>query len=369
MTISPQDALAQIQNILDQVIDPTGPEPVDPDDDVGEVPSHRFSGPNAPWNIPAAQIGTHPRNRDHVAQLLKCCDGKVNLNTRPWSPHIRRFNNSTPRVARLQIRQPTWGNLPTNEPVPWDPSWTVPPDDDAYSILIEEGTNRCYVIWQTDYDASSNVLRCGAATEQQESVWRKRTSPADVYKKENGTQTDRACGIYYPALIGTRAEMENGVIMHALGLAIPKPTRGTFRPPATKGAGVMGGPANRSAMGLRFVCDFTDDDINRWADDFDAPLSDHMRTCAVCIRDYGFIIADHGGNFSRKIGSIQLEADDSANWDEIGIPQHPTQSALHSLIKPLSHKIRCLAEPIFPGGNLNRVAVYDGVDYPEGYRG
>lgn len=366
MTISEAEALRQIRNILDQVAEP---EPdVDPDAPEPDLKAFRFSGEFAPWNIPAAKIGTHPQNRLHRSEFLNCCDGKININSRLWSPHIRWFDDSTPRVARLEMKRPSWGNLPANEPLPWDVSWTVPHDDDAYSVLIEKGTGRCYVVWQTDYDARTNVMRCGTAYEHQKTTWMRRTSPGDVRVKENGSTSDRACGIYYPALLATRAEIEAGEIRHAMGVAIPRPTRGAMMPPATKGTGVMGGPRNRSAMGLRFVWDLTDDDIEGWLDGFQGDLKRHLRTIAVCIRDYGLIVADHGGNEARRIGSTQIEADNSARWDEIGLPAQPTQNALHSLLQPMSHKMRCLAEPIFPGGDMNRVAVYNGVQYPDGYR-
>jgi len=368
MPISEIEAIKQIRAILDMVNDHNVPDPIDPTEPEPEPLARRFNGKFAPWNIPSAQIGTHPRNNHHIDELLKCCDGKVNINSRKWSPHLRFFDDNTPRVSGLEIKNPTWGNLRPNDPLPWEPSWKVPSDGDAYSVMVNKETGHCWVVWQTDYDHDRNVMRCGAGHEQQATTSVKRTQASNVWTKENGVQTARALGIGYPSLLGTRDEIEAGEIKHALGLAIPSPTRGAFVPPATKGTGFMGGPANRSAMGLRFVWDLPDQIINQWASGFDAPLSGYLKTIAVCIRDYGFIIADHGGNFSRKIGSTQIEADASAEWDDIGLPHHPTQGALHDLLKPNIGRLRCLAEPMFPAGDVNRVAVYDGVNYPDGYR-
>ena len=131
------------------------PDPVLP-------PKPFFGGRWAPWAIPSAQIDDHPQAGKFVAEFHRMCSGEINLNTHAWAIAKYFFDEHTPR-ARLDIRRPDWCNLDDGGLIPWNPSWRHADDGDSYVMLVEKRTGRCYLIWQTRYDASRNLMRCGTA--------------------------------------------------------------------------------------------------------------------------------------------------------------------------------------------------------------
>lgn len=346
------------------VVDP------DPEPKPDPVPTIRseFGGPYAPWNIPARGLATHPDNDRILRNLFSVVPGKWNINSAEWTPAIFYNVGSTPK-ARLHMNRPEWGNMRNGDEIPWNPDWKHPADGDSYSLIIDADTGHCFEIWQTRYDRSSNKMNCGTALRILTSAHPRAGDMANVFEKENGFLFARGSGFHSAAMLGTRAEMEKGVIPHCLACSVPRPHRTRFRAPAIKAEGAQGRDGDRPLLGTRVVFDgLTDADIQTWSGRFDHRLQSHMQTIAVSIRDYGMILADHGGEDGKDYGAVQIEHTNTAKWGEIGFDPWKALTGLHSLLGANLDKARIIEEPRHVGGSSEGVAVYAGVDYPDDAR-
>ena len=342
---------------LDQACDVVTPPPADPS------PKPFFGSRWAPWAIPSAQIVDHPQSGRFLAEFHRMCSGEVNLNTHAWAIAKRYFDDSTPR-ARLDIRRPDWCNLDDGGLIPWEPSWRHADDGDSYTMLVEKETGRCYLIWQTSFDAARNVMNCGTANVVLEGYKPHGSPPANIWEKANGYQPSRAAGIALPHMLVTREEVDMGLIPHCLALALPKPSRGRRFAPATKHIGGTGSPGSgRLGTGVRIAFDgMTDDELQKWLQSFPNAVRRHMQAIGRAVRDYGFLLVDNGGNGKR--GSVYFENDLTADWDGLSLTKDVMQQALFGLLKPNVGRARILAEPEFPEGDMNEMARYPDVSYP-----
>ena len=328
-----------------------------------------FGSKHAPWAIRADRIESHPENARFKGEFLDMCDGSINLNTHSWAIAKYYFDASTPRTSGLDIGHPDWCNLTNETRIPWHPDWKHATDGDSYTTLVEKETGLCYLIWQTRYDGAANIMRCGAANVVM-AGFRPHGGPvADIWTKSNGYQPSRAAGIALPHMLVTREEIDAGHINHCLALVLLKPSRGApggeYRmAPATKTihrTGALG--TGRLMTGVRIAFDgLSQLEIDLWSEQFSDDVRPHMLTIARAVRDYGFLLVDNGGR--EKRGAVYFENNITANWDELGLNEDITTFALHSLLQPNVREARILAEPVFPGGDLNRTARYAGISYP-----
>ena len=336
---------------------------VDPDPPIHSKPF--FGSRWAPWAIPSAEIDDHPQADKFRAEFLEMCSGEVNLNTHAWAIAKYFFDEHTPRV-RLDVEKPSWCNLTNQDTIPWNPNWPHATDGDSYVIIVHRQSGRCYRIWKTRYDHDRDIMRCGTASVVREHYKDNDSPHADMFTKSNGFHTSRAAGIALGHMLTTREEMDDGLIPHCLALALPKPSRDRRFAPATKHIGGTGSPGSgRLGTGVRIAFDgMTDDELQKWLQSFPDAVRRHMQAIGRAVRDYGFLLVDNGGNGKR--GSVYFEHNITADWDGLGLTKNVMLQALFDLLVPNWNHARILAEPEFPEGDMNEMARYPGIDYPEG---
>lgn len=333
----------------------------------GGVPSvggPTFGGPFAPWAIPQAGLPTDPNSSAEVAEIYNAAD-RFNLNARNFCPARFKEEESTIQ-ATVDIGDNGNSNIADGSSVPWNTAWAIPTDSDAQAIVIDTATGRCRTFSQASYNSGTNTLSCNIGTLVQEGVEATLGATADIFEKENATRVARACGIAYPLFLPTREELQVGLIPHCIPLLIPQPTQFAHVPPAIKGAGGTGGGPGRSAMGVRIVWDLTQSDIDNWLLTQAATNRPFLRAIANCLRDYGAMMADNGGNFANKIGAIWVEHNNSADWDALGFTSAAFQ-ALHGLLQSRQSQARVLTPPVHIGGSDANIACYPGFNYPSGH--
>lgn len=332
----------------------------------GKPGSRGFGGPYAPWNIPAAGLPTAPDSAAKVNKLYEHTGGNFNLNSRLWSIQLREASGTTGTYPVQNTT--TWGNM-SGKRMPWNPSWQFSPDSDAYVVVVDTSNGHSWEIWG-DPAFRNNTLYAGATKLIQKGIkLQPSNDPGNIYTKENGFEASGAVGLPRSFMLVTREEIENGYIPHALAYSFLSPAKGQFVGPATKGAGVTGGAANRLPMGVRVVWDFTNQDIDSWVATLDPNVRKGMRAIAVALRDYGAIGVDHCCRQDR--GAMgNMEHDFTAKWDEIGFGRDETFTALHSLTGRHKNKARVIRECSFAGGNKNNTCCYPNsiVGYPKGHQ-
>ena len=128
--------------------------------------------------------------------------------------------------------------------------------------------------------------------------------------------------------------------------------------------GRTGSPGTgRLGTGVRIAFDgIPDNELAKWLQSFPTAVRRHMQAIARAVIDYGFLLVDNGGNGKR--GSVYFEHDFTADWDSLGLTKNVMQQALYGLLKPNLNHARILAEPEFPGGDMNETARYPDIDYP-----
>lgn len=332
---------------------------------VDPQPKPFFGGRWAPWAIKSKQIGDHPQAEKFLAEFLLMCSGEANLNTHDWAIAKREFDDNTPWTAGLEIDRHDWCNLKNGDRIPWHPDWKHGTDGDSYFIIYHAVSGHCYRIWKTRYDKDRNIMRCGTASIVTEDYKSRDMTPANMFTKSNAFHTSRAGGFALGHMLPTREEMDRGLIPHCLALALPKPSRGRRFAPATKHIGGTGSPGTgRLGTGVRIAFDgLTDDDLGNWLQSFPVGIGRYMQPIGRAVRDYGFLLVDNGGNGKR--GSVYFENNLTADWDSLGLTKDVMQQSLYGLLKPNLGAARILAEPEFPGGDMNEMARYADVDYPE----
>ena len=329
-----------------------------------------FGGPYAPWNIPANNLPTAANSDELVDKLYEYTSGKFNLNSRRWSISLRHAGDAT-GLYEVVTSRPKWGNM-HGKKMPWDPNWQFADDSDAYVVLYDSRNGHAWEIWGSP-EFKNNKIYAGAAKLVQEGIdlWPS-NQPADIRVKENGFKPSGASGLPRAFMMITRDEIQQGYIPHALTYSFPNPALYDYVGPAIKGAGPLtAGEPDRLGMGVRFVWDLTDEDIDHWARTLDPNVRRGMRAIAMALRDYGAIGVDNGGNRKKNIGVIgNLEHDLTANWDEIGFSKKGTFRALYSLLSQNKHKARAIKPCSFDGGNLDKTCCYpkSAVSYPKGHQ-
>lgn len=327
-----------------------------------------FGGKRAPWAVPiSAGLRVHPDNAKLRRQLMSMTSGAINCNAFAWAIAIYYFNAGTPS-ARLVVERDNWCNMGDGQTIPWHPDWEHATDGDSYVSIVDEGSGACYLVWQPRYDKARNIMRCGTANVVKTTAREHRGEIENIWTGEVGFRPSRAAGIAQPYGLTVPQELEAGEINHCLAVGLPKPSR-VMVPPATKKIGAAGtSDPDRLGTGYRFAFALTNDELHRWADTFSGSMRRHALTLGRCVRDYGMILVDHAGDRERRRGGIYFENDITADWESIGAPQSKLQTCLHGLLMPNMSKAWFVEEPKFPGNNIDRVAVYDKVMYPERYR-
>ena len=343
---------------------------------VGDWPKPKFGGKFAPWAIPSKYLNKHPNNNTLVHKYLTMTNGEINCDGWKWSIALQ-YYDETVNWAKLNIINDSWSNLDEDrQKVPWDPSWKLPDDDDRYNSIINRSNGMCYLVWQPRYIHASNTLTCGAVNIVKTTANPDAGTVGDIYTKENGFQPSRAAGLAQPhglVDLGDLAWME---INHALALGLPQPYwgdttgpwRSRFMAPATKPIGRTGSDeSSRLLIGARIVYDLSDQRIESWVDGLREGFRPYAFAIAEAIRSYGMILVDNAGDRNRKRGKVYFESNITAEWEKnIGITEQDLQFCLHGLLPNAPFWIA--EEPTFPGNDINRVAVYPNVIYPEGYR-
>ncbi len=317
-----------------------------------------YGGKYAPWNIPARQLPVDLNSDRIVHRFYEIAGAGPNINITKWCPAFYRIEDATHDVLCIS-KHPSWGNI-HNTRVPWNPAWRSPDDTDAKVVVI--GVHgHCYEFWQTSFEngiltvGSANLIQWGVTSDHLD-------QPADVRVKSNGYIPVRACGL--PSVVCTilPEELERGFISHALDLSWNRPGKGQHVAPALKGAGNVGGGADRLPMGLRLVWDFTDDAIDAWVRTLDPDIRKGMRAIAVAMRDYGAIGCDGGG---RKDGcSFRCVHDLTVDYRRLGFNSAKALRALDGLWEGSKAVCRVIAPPAFPNGDVTRTARYPGIRYP-----
>ena len=337
----------------------------------GEPGSRGFGGPYAPWNIPAKGLPTAPNSASQVNLLYQHTSGRFNLNTRLWTIQLRDTSGTTGQYEVVN-RQPSWGNM-HGKRMPWNPSWGFSNDGDAYVVVVDYNTGRSWEIWGHPSFTGGKIHNQAAVEVKRGVKLNANDQPANILTKENGFEPSGAVGLPRAFMLVTREEIENGYIPHAVAYTFHQPARGKYVPPATKGAGPMGGAANRLPMGVRVVWDLTDQEIDAWVNTLQPSVRKGMRAFAVALRDYGAIGVDHGGNGNSNPprGTMgNMEHDFTAKWDEIGFSKNGTFRALDSLLSGKKNKARVIRPCEFAGGNKNNTCCYPNniVNYPQGHQ-
>ncbi|MGI9451994.1 MAG: hypothetical protein ACR2QH_15340 [Geminicoccaceae bacterium] len=333
----------------------------------GTIPEPFFGGPFAPWAIPASSLATDPNSAAEITEIYNIVPGRFNVNSRNFCPAAFDEDDATLN-ATVNATNTSLSNIANGTTVPWNPAWVFPTDSDATGFTFDPVTGVCRTFSNGFYDIGANRIDCTIAQLIQTGVEPTSGSTGNILTKENGTRVQRACGLAYPLMTIMRAEIDAGLIPHCTTLLIPQPSQFEFSAPAIKGAGTTGGGPGRSKMGVRIVWDgLTVSDLDTWEATLAVGVRPAMRTIAECLRDYGAIMTDNGGNAVNGRGAIWLEHDNSADWDAIGFTSADTLTALHSLLEPNQAKARVVEIPNHVGGSDANVACYPSFNYPSGH--
>jgi hypothetical protein len=333
-------------------------------------PATVFGGAFAPWAIPASAIATHPNNGVLLQQFFDMVPGRININTDEFAPAFYDLADANV-TANLQISQPGFGNLSSANTVPWNFSIMEPPTDaDAFVVLVDFNTGLCYEFWQCSHNQGANTVTATSGNIIRAGIEANSPGFANVLTKVNAYRPVRGCGIHHAVGPVLRSEIDAGLIPHAMTVVWPKPALNAFAAPAIRGIGNPGngGGPERGFMGERIVWDgLTDNDIQTWLLTLTSSIRGPLEIIANCVRDYGFIGTDGGGNLVNKIGATQLENTRSGNWSDFGMNNSTTLQALHGLLEPNLNKARILQVPTHVDGNQANTCCYPGVDYPPGH--
>jgi hypothetical protein len=266
-------------------------------------------GPNAPWNIPVADL---PRagNSDELAAKL--------WNDSYTDRELRNFNinNTWYTYPVYEVTENTryfpvidrngWGNLGGTR-IPFDPSWRPAPGSDAQIIILDPATGREWNLWQASFDGRSVTVSNGNLV------------PGSYFDKEDGFSSSRGIGIQYSAMLVRPEEVAQGVIQHALSMPIRNTSGSEFVAPGTK-LEFPGVRPDGIPTGTRFALDVSYEDIDAHLARLPASVPDvtkaSLRTIMVAMKDYGWFITDTSGSTH-----IQLESTTTAQkeWEALGM--------------------------------------------------
>lgn len=281
------------------------PEP-EPEPDPGIDPRRPY-GPNAPWNIPTAQVPVHPTRNKELCDLLwndvftDRPQRNFNINYDAFTYPVYEVKPGM-RSYPVVSANPSWGNL-HGKTIPFDPSWKPAPGSDAQIIILDPPTGREWNLHKVNFDGSTVYINNGNLI------------PGSYWTREEGFASSRGVGIQYLAMLVRPWEIEKGKIEHCLSMPALHTSGIEFFPPATKiehEHHPYGIPE-----GARYSLDVTDAEIDAHLASLPcrASMKPGLRTIMVAMRDYGWIITDTSGS-----NHIQLEdrTTAAAAWDALG---------------------------------------------------
>ena len=289
-------------------------------------------GANAPWNIPVAGLRTHPHSKLYSERLFyeqPYSPGEWTLTFQGYTYPVYEAAAATDEYV-VRARYADWGNLNT-EKMPWNPSWRAPSGTDAQVIVLDPATGREWNLWQVKVNSQKGVIHCGSGS----------LVPGNYWTKTDGFPPPRGCGIQCLAMLVRPAEIENGVIPHALSMPIHSPHDSIYVPPATKLEGHPMALPTGIPEGMRFALAISDAEIDDWAASLPPQLGDagkrSARVIATAMRDYGWFITDGGG-------AVHLQFEErltaGRRWDALGLGNRNAEGQMYprdlicSLIKP-----------------------------------
>lgn len=264
--------------------------------------------------------------------------------------------------------------------IPWNPNWKTGEGGDNEIVILDKQSGRIYEV--SGYKRGlAAVSQCGVFATPDRictytvNIGRDLSGNVIDYRTFEGYHDGRGVGLSQYATFTMAEEVKAGEIRHALGVAIPNTAFGPICTPAQLGTAAesntcatalapatkveWGGPQHTSIAfpfndtiralystntkaipeGTRFALDIDDTYINNWlnsradlAGAANARKRETFRIFAVALRDYGFIVADTGGNGP----GVQIEG--SANpktrqlWSDLGIKTIDDQNVFQGLI-------------------------------------
>lgn len=264
-------------------------------------------GPNAPWNVPAALLATHPQSALYAERLWtlgSARPGNINLTFAGYTYPVYDVREATWEVP-VTVK---WRTALHGTRLPWNPAWKIPAGSDRQVILLDPPTGREWNLWQVSF--KNGRLRCTNGN----------LVPGSYWSREVGFPPSRGCGIPYLAMLVRPQEVEADLIAHALSMPVLNPDSRVFVAPATKLEGKSSAIPNGIPEGMRFVLDVSDADIEGWIAALPSALPAatrrSARVIARALRDYGWFVTDTSGG-----AHLQFEERGSAGaaWRSLGL--------------------------------------------------
>jgi hypothetical protein len=276
-------------------------------------------GPNAPWNIPVADLPLAENSEELASKLWNdsYTDRELrnfNINNTSYTYPVYEVTEDTPYFP--VVDKNGWGNLGGKE-IPFDPSWKPAPGSDAQIIILDPATGREWNLWQAEFDGDSVNVSNGNLV------------PGSYFEKEDGFSSSRGVGIQYSAMLVRPEEVAQGVIEHALSMPIRNTSGSEFVAPGTK-LEFPGVRPDGIPEGTRFALDVTDEQIDAHLASLPDSVPDitksSLKTIMVAMRDYGWFITDTAGS-----AHIQLESTTTAQkeWEELGMIDRDVGGAVY----------------------------------------
>lgn len=259
----------------------------------------------APWEVPVAGLPPHPRSDALAARLWTASDRPGNLaltfDTYTFPVYDARRAD---RMWPVAVEHPDWGgNLPAS--LPWNRAWKGAAGSDGQAVVVDPDAGLEWDLWRVRVGANG-TLRVGNGS---------------VFAL--GLQAwppSRGCGIPYLAMLVRPAEVARGLVPHALPMPINGVHKSDFVPPATKTDGPTWGVEDGIPEGTRFALRVADDEIEAWIRQLPVGLApafyQSARVIARALRDFGWVITDHGG-----AAHLQFESNQTAGhqWTALGL--------------------------------------------------
>lgn len=278
---------------------------------VGDAAAWRPYDSAAPWNTP---IGASPTVHASSATFITAIsDNGLPLTCDPdqYTIPVYSFSSSTPLATvngdGFYSSYDAGDSSRVGHGSPWQASMPVPagiaPSDgsDGQVELLDQATGIQYGFWQL-VDDGDGTWSCSNA-------YRYHTGAGYNGRFADGL-AGRGAGTPYLAGLVRRAEIDAGLIEHALAFAYNSPS-GQFVYPASKSDGGGFGGVNGTDLpeGSRLQLDPTLDDT-----DFDGwGLGTAARVIARALQTYGAFVIDHSGS-----SKVYIEDRMTADWgDEI----------------------------------------------------
>lgn len=264
-------------------------------------------GPNAPWNVPAALLATHPQSALYAERLWtlgSARPGNINLTFAGYTCPVYDVREATLEVP-VTVK---WRTALHGTRLPWNPAWKSPAGSDRQVILLDPPTGREWNLWRVGFKNGRRVCTNGNLV------------PGSYWTREVGFAPSRGCGIPYLAMLVRPQEVEAGLIAHALSMPVLNPDSQVYVAPATKLEGKRSAIPNGIPEGMRFVLDVSDADIEGWIAALPSALPAatrrSARVIARALRDYGWFVTDTSGG-----AHLQFEEWGSAGaaWQSLGL--------------------------------------------------